>query len=113
MEEIIKADIFFFITSISVIISTILLSIFSYYGIKILKKFSQLVDTVEEEVGELVEDFQGVRKDATEEVHEIISSIGNGRKHIEQHIVQTSWQEIFGALFISAAKIKRLTSKKK
>lgn len=113
MEEIIKADIFFFMTSISVIITTILLSIALYYGIKILRRCSRMADTVESEVDKLVQDFQDVRKEASEEASEIITSIGNGRKHIEQHIVQTSWQEIFGALFISAAKINRLTSKKK
>ena len=46
MEAVLKSDIFFFITSISVVIFTIIVVIVSFYLIKILKNFSDASDVL-------------------------------------------------------------------
>ncbi len=61
MEEIVKSDWFFFITTISVAVITVLLSVVIVYGFIILKKVNKFVETVKEEGEELIEDLQEVR----------------------------------------------------
>jgi len=66
METILKSEIFFFITSVSVIIITIIFTIAGYYLIRIMKNLSNISDTLKkavdnaesniEEIGERVKE---------------------------------------------------------
>ena len=51
METLLKADVFFFITSISVVVLTIILSVFLYYLISAMRHFKKLAIQVEENLG--------------------------------------------------------------
>lgn len=51
MESIVKSDIFFFISSISVIIITVLFVIVGFYCVKIMKNFSEISKTLKSAVG--------------------------------------------------------------
>ncbi len=50
MESIVKLDIFFFITSISVVVFTVLSIIIGFYIIKIVKNFSHISETLKNSV---------------------------------------------------------------
>ena len=58
----IHADIFFFITSIVVVIGGILLCIGGFYVLRILKNAAALSDTVRREGDNLAEDFSDLRE---------------------------------------------------
>jgi len=51
METLLKADVFFFITSISVVVLTIILSVFLYYLIGAMRHFKKLAIKLEENLG--------------------------------------------------------------
>lgn len=50
MESIIRSDIFFFITSISVVIFTVFLIIIGFYFVRIMRNFSKISDTLKNAV---------------------------------------------------------------
>ncbi len=50
MEPILKSEIFFFITSISVVIFTVIFIIFSFYLIKIMRNFTDISVKLKENV---------------------------------------------------------------
>jgi hypothetical protein len=62
MEPILKSDVFFFITSVFVVILTALLVIAGYYLIKILKNLSETSKTVKDVVQETGNDFREIRQ---------------------------------------------------
>ncbi len=64
METLVKADIFFFITSIAVILLSVLVGITLYYAIRAFRKILALCDVVEKNVDK-----------ASVEVKEVISRI--------------------------------------
>lgn len=61
MSSFLQADIFFFITTIAVIIFTVILSFGGYYVIKILKNLREMADTVHEEVRLIKQDIDDLR----------------------------------------------------
>ena len=61
MTEILQANIFFFITSVAVIIFSLLLCVVVYQIIKILKTVRRIVDRIEEGTEVLVEDMENIR----------------------------------------------------
>lgn len=61
MSEILEANIFFFITGISVIIFTLILSIALYHLIKILKSLRRVMDRVEAGSEVIAADIEGIR----------------------------------------------------
>ena len=61
MTEILQANIFFFITSIAVIIFTSLLCVAVYQVIKILKSVRRIVDRLEEGTEVLADDIENIR----------------------------------------------------
>lgn len=81
METILKSDIFFMITSVSVIIITIIIAIAGYYIIRIVKTFSEiskvLKDTVDEAHGELKDMTDHVKNSS---IFTFIFGKGNRRK---------------------------------
>lgn len=60
MESIIKSDIFFFISSISVVLITIIFIIFGFYLIKIMKNFSDIGEMLKKTVGGATSSLQEV-----------------------------------------------------
>lgn len=111
METLMKADIFFFVTTISVVIISLFLVIVLYYAIRIFKKFSHFVDVVEDEAHELVGDFREVRQEVKSEVHETVQTVSRGREALYNTVANTTWQELFGAVFIAVAKMKKVNKK--
>lgn len=61
MNEILHANIFFFITGIAVIICGSLLCVALFHGIKALKTFRRIVERIEAETESIAEDIGSVR----------------------------------------------------
>jgi len=110
MEDIVQANIFFFIATICFVVLTIALSILSYYGIKVFRNISKIIDTAKTEFDETAKDFHSVRQHLTGTAHRMTSAFDDGRQKVEDVIKKTSWQEIMGNIFLSIEKIR---SKKK
>lgn len=72
MENLIKADIFFVITSVSVIIFTIGLIIILFYVIRILKNADHISTRVKEESDNVIEDIGILRREVKEEGFKIM-----------------------------------------
>jgi len=66
MESILKADIFFFITSISVCITTVVLVIAGYYVIKILKDIEKITKKVNKTVSKTEAEISEIGERITE-----------------------------------------------
>jgi hypothetical protein len=67
MSEVLRADIFFFITGIAVIIFTFFLCIVLYHLIKILKAIRRIIDRVEAGTATLTDDIERLRTYVVEE----------------------------------------------
>lgn len=63
MQEFIKADIFFFITSIAVVLVTVGVIIALYYIVRILRNVKDVTERVDEGSKILAEDFSELRSD--------------------------------------------------
>ena len=61
MTEVLQANIFFFITAISVVVFTLFLCVAAYHFIKILRTLRRIMDRVEEGTEVLADDFESVR----------------------------------------------------
>lgn len=62
MEAVLKSDVFFFITSASIIILSIVLLVALYYLIKILRDVKEISHTVKKESELIVKDVDAVRR---------------------------------------------------
>ncbi len=69
MDSLIKADIFFFISSIALVILTVLGIVVLAFVIKILRDIAHVAATARREVEELVEDLGEMRSDVKATVH--------------------------------------------
>ncbi len=67
MNEFIKSDVFFFITSIAVVVLTAILLIALYYIIKILKNVRYISDKAKVETDHLAEDVKELRENVRKE----------------------------------------------
>ena len=67
MSEILQANIFFFITSIAVIVFTFLLSVVLFHLIKIMKSVRKITERVEVESEAIADDVERLRVFITEE----------------------------------------------
>ncbi|HSE34620.1 MAG TPA: hypothetical protein VLB83_00725 [Candidatus Paceibacterota bacterium] len=67
MEDVLKMDIFFVITTVAVIIVTALASVMLYYAIKILKNVEHVSERVSEESDNLAADIADLRDHARKE----------------------------------------------
>ena len=86
METIMKSEIFFFITSIAVVIMTILLGILTTYLIRIMQNVDDISAKAKDEAGLIKEDIAELRESVKTEgakVKHIVSFINNlkGRKN--------------------------------
>lgn len=66
MTEVLQANIFFFITSASVIAFTVLLCVAVFYIIKILRTISRITERVDEKSELIAEDFKRFRDQMAE-----------------------------------------------
>jgi len=82
MTEILQANIFFFITSIAVIVFTLLLCVAVYQVIKILKAIRRIMDRVEEGTEVLAGDIENIRTsfNPTKLISFIMSMMPNGKR---------------------------------
>lgn len=95
METLIQADIFFFITSISVVLATIAIGVISFYVVRILRDVKDITREARREVQHIVEDVSELREDLKEEGKGLISKaavLGNfitrkviSRKRTKKH----------------------------
>jgi len=79
MESFIHADIFFFITSIVVVLLSIFLAILFVYGIRILRDVRHISKRVREESDRIIEDVETIRTNVKQDglhMTTIISFIG-------------------------------------
>ena len=67
METLVKADVFFFITTIVVLILGVTLFVAAIYLIKVLRKVKIITDRVEEEAGEIINDAHKLRENIKKE----------------------------------------------
>lgn len=67
MEDVLKMDIFFVITTLAVIIVTLLASVMLYYAIKILRNVEHVSERVSEESDNLAADISDLRDHARKE----------------------------------------------
>lgn len=67
MSEVLHANIFFFITSIAVIVCTFLLSVALFHFIKIMKSVRRIIDRVEAGSEAIADDIENLRVYITEE----------------------------------------------
>ena len=82
MEHIFQSDIFFFITSIFVIVLTVVLAIGGVYLIKILKNFSDMSKTLKKTVTDTSSELAGMAKDIrTSKLFTFIFGKSRNRKH--------------------------------
>ncbi|HZX50378.1 MAG TPA: hypothetical protein VFE94_04540 [Candidatus Paceibacterota bacterium] len=82
METFVKADIFFFVTTVAIFLVTILLAVALVYAIRILRDVQHMVRRAKEESDGLFEDISQLRAFIREKgqkvgaVHEIVKGIG-------------------------------------
>ncbi len=74
MDTLVKADIFFFITSIAVIAVSIGILVGIYYIIRAIKKFEDYADRLEKEVKEKRDEVEEIKNDVKEIAQDIRES---------------------------------------
>lgn len=62
METVIQMDIFFFVTTIAVILLTVLHAVLLVYLIKLLRDARTIVDIIRDEAGDIIEDVEELRE---------------------------------------------------
>lgn len=62
MSEVLQANIFFFVTSIAVIVFTLLLCVALYHVIRVIKSIRRIVDRIEEGSEAIAADMAHIRK---------------------------------------------------
>lgn len=62
MSEVLQANVFFFITSIAVIVFSILLCVVLYHAIKIMKSAQRIIERIEEGSEVIAEDMSNLRE---------------------------------------------------
>lgn len=83
MEDLMKADIFFFITTIAVVVFSLLGAVMLFYGIKIARDIQKIAEIARRESEEIIKDIDDVRgafKQKVVSLIGILSSIGLFRK---------------------------------
>ncbi len=77
MDEVLHANIFFFITGIAVIVFSALLSVAIFHGIKILRSLRRILDRIETGTEIIAEDMQHIRSYLTEDgfIQRVINTV--------------------------------------
>jgi len=86
MDSLIHADVFFFITSISIFIVTVIIVIAAFYIIKILRDLKHISERAKTEGDELLDDMKKLRENVKiqgaglKNISKFFSSLFNKRK---------------------------------
>lgn len=97
MENLIKADIFFFITTIAVVVFSIFGAILLFYGIKIardIQKIAEIARRESEEIIKDIDDARGAFKQKVVSLIGILSSIGLFRQQKKRSKSKKESEEI-------------------
>ena len=86
MNEVLHANIFFFITGVAVIIFTFVLCIFLYHLIRILKSIRRVMDRIEAGSEVIAKDMQDIRTYVTED-NFIIRMVGHLFKERDSEVM--------------------------
>jgi cell division protein FtsL len=79
METLIHADIFFFITSVAVVLVTAILLLFFWHLYKLTRTLRNLAEQVEREAGEYIEASEDFRERMRE--HPVVNMFFGEKKH--------------------------------
>jgi uncharacterized protein YoxC len=75
METLAKADVFFVITGVAIILVTLFILAVLFYILKILRDVEDITDSVRDEAKNIVEDVSFVRRHTKKGVKKVINSI--------------------------------------
>ena len=75
MESLLRSDIFFFITSVAVVVVTIFLVVALWYVIRILRNVKDVSDLIKKESVFVINDIAGVRTSIRKLVEAIIDAV--------------------------------------
>lgn len=75
MDTIMKADIFFFISSIGIIVLCVLCGVLLWHVIRITRVFSSALSKVRDEVDAIVDDVASVRHTVKKKAEHVVSSV--------------------------------------
>ncbi len=89
MEAVVKADIFFFVTTIAVVMFTIFGIIIGVYVIRILREVEHMARVAREEVDSVVEDIQEISADVKDGISQVRASFSHGIGGIIALLYQT------------------------
>jgi len=105
MDTLIKADIFFFITSIAVIIATIIGAFILFYILKIARIVSQITELIKEESENMIEDIARMRENVKTQTEKFGGFMGG--------IINLITSSIFGKMTQAKRASRAKYSKKK
>ncbi len=80
MEEVLKMDVFFFVTTVVVVVVGFLAAIAGFYVIAILRELRELAGIAKREATDIAADFDEIREDIKEGVHDVRESVVGGVK---------------------------------
>lgn len=83
METILKADIFFVVTTVCVVVLTLLVAVALLYLVAILRSIKRVADVARRELSGLAEDIHDVSTEIKEGVHDVRTSVNTGVKTAE------------------------------
>ncbi|MEX2369024.1 MAG: hypothetical protein WD552_01360 [Candidatus Paceibacterota bacterium] len=76
MESVAQMDIFFFVTTLVVIVSGVLLTVFLVYAIKFIRDVKIIMDIVREEAAEVIDDIDDFRRDVSHKAKRLSGLLG-------------------------------------
>lgn len=92
MDTLIKADIFFVVSAVSIVLLTVLVVVALFYVIHILRNIGRISDDVKEESEEIIDDIHTLRENMKEGggkiknvISRYISPRGEKDKHHHEH----------------------------
>lgn len=83
MTELIKSDVFFFITAVAIVVVTIVILVALYYVIKILRDFEEISDIVKNESKLIAGDISFFRRNIwsnKEKIKKVIKKVTSDKK---------------------------------
>lgn len=84
MNSFLKADIFFFVTTIAVVVFTAVLIVAAVYAIRILRNMEDISEKVKKEGGEIMDDVKELTGKIKNEGEEIVGDVDEFRKKIKK-----------------------------
>jgi Na+-driven multidrug efflux pump len=93
-----KMDLYFFVTTVVVVIFGILLFVFMLFLIRIVRDIADITTTVKEQAHGIAEDLTVVRTDIKEGVHEMRENVGEGMEAAKTYTRSLAGSGIVSAL---------------